>query len=85
MRGIRRGRQVLGLGPVDKEVGQRLGLDGGAGLVEDGVGGSSMAHLATRPDASRLPMILASGAVQTTVMECSWKYCFNFLAVKYTP
>ena len=30
--------QVLGLGPVDEEVGQRLGLDGGAGLVEDRVG-----------------------------------------------
>ena len=28
---------MLGLGPVDKEVGQCLGLDGGAGLVEDRV------------------------------------------------
>ena len=38
MGGVRRWRQVLGLGPVDEEVGQRLGLDGGARLVEDGVG-----------------------------------------------
>ena len=38
MGGIRRWRQVLGLGPVDEEVGQRLGLDDSAGLVEDGVG-----------------------------------------------
>ena len=31
--------QVLGLGPVDEEVGQCLGLDGGAGLVEHCVRG----------------------------------------------
>ena len=31
--------EILGLGPVDEEIGQRLGLDGGAWLVEDGVGG----------------------------------------------
>ena len=39
MGGVQHWRQVLGLGPVDKEVGQCLGLDGGAWLVEDGVGG----------------------------------------------
>ena len=31
--------EILGLGPVDEEVGQCLRLDGGAGLVVDGVGG----------------------------------------------
>ena len=38
MGGIWRWRQVLGLGLVDEEVGQCLRLDGGAGLVVDGVG-----------------------------------------------
>ena len=41
-------------------------------------------HLATRLLASLLPMILERGAVLTKVMGCSWKYCFNFLAAKYT-
>ena len=63
--------QVLGFGPIDEEDGQCLGLNSGVGLVEDRVGASSMAHLATRPDASLLPMISASGAVQTTVIGCS--------------
>ena len=39
MGGVRRWRQVLGLGPVNEEVSQCLGLDGGAGLVEDCVRG----------------------------------------------
>lgn len=39
MHRIPRWWQVLGVGPVDEEVGQRLGLNGGAGLVEHGVGG----------------------------------------------
>ena len=39
MRRVGRWRQVLGLGPVDEEVGQGLRLDCGAGLVEDGVAG----------------------------------------------
>src|SRR3954468_21335846 len=73
MGGVGRWRQVLGLGPVDEEVGQCLRLDGGAALIVERVGANSMAHLATRPDASRLPMISASGAVQTTVIGCSWK------------
>ena len=38
MSGVRRWWQVLGLVPVDEEVGQCLRLDGGAGLVVDGVG-----------------------------------------------
>ena len=38
MGGVGRWRQVLGLGPVDEEVGQCLRLDGGARLVVDGVG-----------------------------------------------
>ena len=38
MGGVQRWRQVLGLGPVNEEVGQRLGLDGSARLVEDSVG-----------------------------------------------
>ena len=71
MGGVWRWRQVLGLGLVDEEVGQCLRLDGSARLVVDGVGGKSMAHLATRPEASRLPMISARGAVQTTVIGCS--------------
>ena len=37
MSGVGSWRQVLGLGPVDEEVGQCLGLDGGARLVEDRV------------------------------------------------
>ena len=32
MGGVGRRRQVLGLGQIDEEVGQCLGLDGGAGL-----------------------------------------------------
>ena len=43
---------------------------------------SASAHLATRPEASRHPMILPRGAVLTMVMTCSWKYYFSFLAVK---
>lgn len=39
MGGVGSWKQVLGLGPVDEEVGQCLGLDGGAGLVEDCVRG----------------------------------------------
>ena len=39
MSGVGSWRQVLGLGPVDEEVGQCLGLDGSARLVEDRVGG----------------------------------------------
>ena len=39
MSGIWSWRQVLGLGPVNKEVGQCVGLDGGAWLVKDGVWG----------------------------------------------
>ena len=37
MSGVGGRRQVLGLGPVDEEVGQCLGIDGGAGLVVDRV------------------------------------------------
>ena len=38
MGGVGRWWQILGLGPVDEEIGQCLRLDGGAGLVVDGVG-----------------------------------------------
>ena len=37
MGGVGCWRQVLGLGPVDEEVGQCLGLDGSARLVEDSI------------------------------------------------
>ena len=56
---------------VDKKVGQVLGLDHGAGLVEDGVASRLDDTLGTRTEASRHPMISPVGVMLTMVVTCS--------------
>ena len=85
MGGVGRWRQVLGLDPVDKEVGQCLRLDGGAGMIVDGVGsqidgpfGHSARSISASDDLGKWGCADHSDWMLLEVR-------FNFLAAKCTP
>jgi hypothetical protein len=85
MRGIRRWRQVLGLGPIDKEVGQCLGLDGGVGLVEDGVGSQLDSPLGHPARGISVAHDLGKGGDTYDRDGVLLEVLLQLLAAKYTP